>query len=148
MAGWQAVGFAHGVMNTDNMSILGLTLDYGPYGFLDDFDPGFICNHSDPQGRYAFDQQPHIGIWNLACLAQALLPLAQKEDLKAALDRYTPLCEGRYMELMRAKFGLIETKEEDALVDSRPLGAHATAPCRLHKLLSEHWACFRLELHR
>jgi serine/tyrosine/threonine adenylyltransferase len=102
------------VMNTDNMSILGITLDYGPFGFIDDYDPGFICNHSDHNGRYAFYQQPYIGLWNLSCLAQALLPLAQKEELKAALDCYTPLCEGRYMELMRAKLGLIETKEEDA----------------------------------
>jgi uncharacterized protein YdiU (UPF0061 family) len=114
IAQWQAVGWAHGVMNTDNMSILGLTLDYGPFGFIDDYDPGFICNHSDHNGRYAFNQQPYIGLWNLSCLAQALLPLASKEDLKAALDGYTPLCEGRYMELMRAKLGLIETKEEDA----------------------------------
>lgn len=114
IAQWQAVGWTHGVMNTDNMSILGITLDYGPFGFIDDYDPGFICNHSDHNGRYAFNQQPYIGLWNLSCLAQALLPLAQKEDLKAALDRYTPFCEGRYMELMRAKFGLIETKEEDA----------------------------------
>jgi serine/tyrosine/threonine adenylyltransferase len=114
IAQWQAVGWAHGVMNTDNMSIHGITLDYGPFGFIDDYDPGFICNHSDHNGRYAFNQQPYIGLWNLSCLAQALLPLASKEDLKAALDRYTPLCEGQYMELMRAKFGLIETKEEDA----------------------------------
>ena len=114
IAQWQAVGWAHGVMNTDNMSIHGITLDYGPFGFIDDYDPGFICNHSDHNGRYAFNQQPFIGLWNLSCLAQALIPLAQKEELKASLDRYTPLCEGRYMELMRAKFGLIETKEEDA----------------------------------
>ena len=114
IAQWQAVGWAHGVMNTDNMSIHGITLDYGPFGFIDDYDPGFICNHSDHNGRYAFNQQPYIGLWNLSCLAQALLPLAQKEELKAALDRYASLCEGRYMELMRAKFGLIETKEEDA----------------------------------
>jgi uncharacterized protein YdiU (UPF0061 family) len=114
IAQWQAVGWAHGVMNTDNMSILGITLDYGPFGFIDDYDPGFICNHSDHNGRYAFNQQPYIGLWNLSCLAQALLPLAEKEDLKAALDRYTPLCEGQYMELMRAKCGLIETKEEDS----------------------------------
>jgi serine/tyrosine/threonine adenylyltransferase len=113
IAQWQAVGWAHGVMNTDNMSIHGLTLDYGPFGFMDDYDPGFICNHSDHNGRYAFNQQPYIGLWNLSCLAQALLPLARKEDLKAALDRYTPVCEGRYMELMRAKLGLIETKEDD-----------------------------------
>ena len=60
MAQWQAVGFSHGVMNTDNMSILGLTLDYGPFGFLDAFDPGYVCNHSDTGGRYAFDQQPDV----------------------------------------------------------------------------------------
>ncbi len=75
IAQWQLVGFAHGVMNTDNMSILGLTIDYGPYGFLDRYDPGFVCNHSDHQGRYAFDRQPQIAQWNLSCLAQALLPI-------------------------------------------------------------------------
>jgi len=114
IAQWQAVGWAHGVMNTDNMSIHGITLDYGPFGFIDDYDPGFICNHSDHNGRYAFNQQPYIGLWNLSCLAQALLPLASKEDLKGALDRYTPLCERRYMELMQAKFGLSEEQEIDA----------------------------------
>ena len=114
IAQWQAVGWAHGVMNTDNMSIHGITLDYGPFGFMDDYDPGFICNHSDHNGRYAFNQQPYIGLWNLSCLAQALLPLATKDDLKAALDRYTPLCERRYMELMQAKFGLSEEQEDDA----------------------------------
>src|SRR5678815_1998486 len=66
IAQWQAVGWAHGVMNTDNMSILGLTLDYGPFGFMDDYDAGFICNHSDHNGRYAFNQQPYIGLWNLS----------------------------------------------------------------------------------
>ncbi len=75
MAQWQAVGFSHGVMNTDNMSILGLTLDYGPFGFLDAFDPGFICNHSDTGGRYAFDQQPDVAAWNLTRLAQTFVPL-------------------------------------------------------------------------
>ncbi|CBJ43046.1 protein adenylyltransferase SelO [Ralstonia solanacearum] len=75
IAQWQAVGFCHGVMNTDNMSILGLTLDYGPFGFLDGFDANHICNHSDTGGRYAYAQQPQIAYWNLFCLAQALLPL-------------------------------------------------------------------------
>src|SRR5262245_1495610 len=116
IAQWQAVAWAHGVMNTDNMSIHGITLDYGPFGFMDDYDPGFICNHSDHNGRYAFNQQPYIGLWNLSCLAQALLPLASQEDLKAALHRYTPLCERRYMELMQGKFGLIEKQEDDALL--------------------------------
>jgi hypothetical protein len=113
IAQWQAVGWAHGVMNTDNMSILGLTLDYGPYGFMDDYDAGFICNHSDHNGRYAFNQQPYIGLWNLSCLAQALLPLAEKEALKAALDTYQSLFERNFLTLMRAKFGLVDAKGED-----------------------------------
>ena len=79
-AAWQLVGFAHGVLNTDNMSILGLTLDYGPFGFLDNYDPNFICNHSDQEGRYAFAAQPSIGLWNLRCLAQALLPLLDADQ--------------------------------------------------------------------
>jgi len=113
IAQWQAVGWAHGVMNTDNMSILGITLDYGPFGFMDDYDPGFICNHSDHNGRYAFNQQPYIGLWNLSCLAQALMPLVTKEELKAALDRYTPLHQTRYPELMRLKLGLEDAQPED-----------------------------------
>ena len=113
IAGWQAVGWAHGVLNTDNMSILGLTLDYGPFGFMDDYDAGFICNHSDHNGRYAFNQQPYIGLWNLSCLAQALLPLAEKEALKEGLDSYTPLFEREYRSLMRAKLGLGEPRDED-----------------------------------
>src|SRR5215210_2341670 len=88
VAKWQAVGFAHGVLNTDNMSILGITLDYGPYGWVEDFDPGFICNHSDEGGRYAFDQQPRIAYWNLAALAQALLSLLSVDDAKAALNPF------------------------------------------------------------
>jgi hypothetical protein len=113
IAKWQAIGWAHGVMNTDNMSILGLTLDYGPFGFMDDYDPGFIPNHSDHNGRYAFDQQPYIGLWNLSCLAKALLPLASKEDLKEALDHYTPVQRAQYLHLMRLKLGLEEERAED-----------------------------------
>ncbi|HJT21583.1 MAG TPA: YdiU family protein [Nitrospira sp.] len=113
IAQWQAVGWAHGVMNTDNMSILGLTLDYGPFGFMDHYDAGFICNHSDHNGRYAFDQQPYIALWNLSCLAQAFLPLAEKDLLKPALDAYTPIFEGQYLALMRAKMGLNEAMSED-----------------------------------
>ncbi len=117
IAKWQAVGWAHGVMNSDNMSILGLTLDYGPYGFMDDYDAGFVCNHSDHNGRYAFNQQPYIGLWNLSCLAQALLPLVEKEELKAALDTYTPLFEQEYLRLMRTKLGLQHARsEDDALI--------------------------------
>ncbi|NNG14770.1 MAG: YdiU family protein, partial [Gammaproteobacteria bacterium] len=90
LAQWQAVGFAHGVMNTDNMSILGLTLDYGPYGFVEAYDPDYVCNHSDHEGRYAFKNQPQIGLFNVSCLAQALLPLIDVDDAKAALEDYQP----------------------------------------------------------
>ena len=113
IAQWQAVGWAHGVMNTDNMSILGITLDYGPFGFMDEYDAGFICNHSDHNGRYAYDQQPYIGLWNLSCLAQALLPLVEKEALKAGLDSYQALFEREYLRLMRAKLGLQDARPED-----------------------------------
>ena len=106
MAQWQAVGFCHGVMNTDNMSILGLTLDYGPYGFMEAYDPGYICNHSDQDGRYAYDQQPQIGAWNCTCLAQALLPLMEIDDAREALSVYGDLFATEYMRLMCAKLGL------------------------------------------
>ncbi|AKQ69208.1 hypothetical protein A176_006120 [Myxococcus hansupus] len=113
IAQWQAVGFAHGVMNTDNMSILGLTLDYGPFGFMDDFEPGFICNHSDDRGRYAFDQQPRIGLWNLACLGEALLTLLSEDEARATLGTYQPTFNAHFMDVMRAKLGLREAQDED-----------------------------------
>ncbi len=106
MAQWQAVGFCHGVMNTDNMSILGLTLDYGPYGFMEAYNPAYICNHSDHDGRYAYDQQPQIGAWNCTCLAQALLPLMELDDAKEALSGYGDVFATEYMRLMCAKLGL------------------------------------------
>jgi uncharacterized protein YdiU (UPF0061 family) len=120
IAQWQLVGFAHGVMNTDNMSILGLTLDYGPFGFLDEYQPGFICNHSDHQGRYAFERQPDIGLWNLSCLAQALLPLLDPEPeaavalAKAGFDLYQEQFRLAYDQGMAAKLGLAEVQPGDA----------------------------------
>ncbi len=113
MAQWQAVGFAHGVMNTDNMSILGLTIDYGPFGFMESYDPGYICNHSDPRGRYAYDQQPQIGLWNLACLAQALSPLIPAGQADAVLDGYAPAYHSHYLEFMGAKLGLSKPTQDD-----------------------------------
>jgi uncharacterized protein YdiU (UPF0061 family) len=113
MAQWQTVGFAHGVMNTDNMSILGLTIDYGPFGFMDDYDPGFIPNHTDVSGRYAFDQQPGVGMWNVGRLAQAMIPLMSLEEAQAALDAYEPAFIDRYAELLRAKLGLWEVRDTD-----------------------------------
>lgn len=127
IAHWQAVGFCHGVMNTDNMSILGLTIDYGPFGFLDAFDANHICNHTDQQGRYAYSQQPQVAYWNLHCLAQALLPLwrdenatdaeaakeaaveAAREALDPFRDRYAAAFFGHY----RAKLGLRTADDGD-----------------------------------
>ncbi|QDY41775.1 protein adenylyltransferase SelO [Candidatus Pantoea soli] len=110
---WQSVGFAHGVMNTDNMSILGLTLDYGPYGFLDDYQPDFICNHSDYQGRYSFENQPMIGLWNLNRLAHALSGLLTTEQLKQALAQYEPELMRVWGEKMRARLGLLTADASD-----------------------------------
>lgn len=111
IAQWQSVGFCHGVMNTDNMSILGLTLDYGPYGFLDGYNPRHICNHSDPHGRYAYDQQPDIGLWNLACLAQTLLPFITEEQAKDSLTRYWRLFKTDYEQIMANKLGFEQSNE-------------------------------------
>lgn len=113
LARWQAVGFAHGVMNTDNMSVLGVTLDYGPFGFMERFDFGYICNHSDDHGRYSFERQPHIGLWNLTCLAQALTPLIPAEQCNDALARYEAVYVEEYSGLMRAKFGLTRAEGAD-----------------------------------
>ena len=119
MAQWQAVGFCHGVMNTDNMSILGLTLDYGPFQFLDAFVPGHICNHSDHHGRYAYNRQPNIAYWNLFCLAQALLPLIEDQDTAlAALESYKTVFPDAFMAQMHKKLGLTQAQESsEALVE-------------------------------
>ncbi|WP_318837918.1 protein adenylyltransferase SelO [Neiella holothuriorum] len=113
IAQWQAVGFTHGVMNTDNMSLLGLTIDYGPYGFMDGYNAGYVPNHSDHGGRYSYAQQPSIGYWNLQCLALALSPLLTKAQSEQALARYEPALLGRYSQLMAAKFGLAEIQQND-----------------------------------
>ena len=114
LAQWQAVGFCHGVMNTDNMSILGLTIDYGPFQFLDAFDPAHICNHSDTQGRYAFNRQPNIAYWNLFCLGQALLPLIGEQELAlAALESYKTVFPLALERLLAAKLGLAERHDGD-----------------------------------
>ncbi|RMH04311.1 MAG: YdiU family protein [Nitrospirae bacterium] len=113
IAKWQAVGWAHGVMNTDNMSILGLTLDYGPFGFMDAFQPSFIPNHSDHHGRYAFQNQPDIGYWNIRAIAQALSPLMNPAEAHQAPEVYETAFSSHYAELMQAKLGLREVHEGD-----------------------------------
>lgn len=119
IASWQSVGFAHGVMNTDNMSIHGITLDYGPFGFVEQYDPDYICNHSDHHGRYAFTKQPEIGLFNVSCLAQALLPVLHEDAdqavvlAKQALERYQALFLEHYHALMREKLGFLTESDED-----------------------------------
>ena len=118
VAQWQAVGFMHGVLNTDNMSILGETLDYGPFGFMEAFNPHHICNHSDHQGRYAYQMQPRIVEWNCYALGQAMLPLMGDVDtVKDALTVYQPTFEKKIGTLWRTKLGLeTEQADDDALV--------------------------------
>ncbi|WP_334133468.1 protein adenylyltransferase SelO [Tepidimonas sp.] len=114
LAAWQAVGFCHGVMNTDNMSILGLTLDYGPYQFMDTFDAGHICNASDHGGRYAYARQPQVAYWNLHCLAQALLPLLDDIDqARRALQPYREVFWQALQARMNAKLGLMPLPQHD-----------------------------------
>ena len=120
LAQWQSVGFCHGVMNTDNMSLLGLTIDYGPFQFLDGFDPSHICNHSDHQGRYAYARQPQIAFWNLYCLGQALMPLINDQDLAvSALEGFKNDYPRMLDERFAAKLGLAQLVQDDhALIHS------------------------------
>lgn len=120
IAHWQSVGFMHGVMNTDNMSILGLTLDYGPFGFMEAFNQGHICNHTDQQGRYSYTNQPYIGQWNCKALAQALLPLiGTVEEAQEIVDRYMGFYRAKFDSLLHQKLGLITNYPDDAkLFDS------------------------------
>ncbi len=107
IAQWQAVGFMHGVLNTDNMSILGITLDYGPFGFMESFNPRHICNHTDQHGRYSYAMQPQIGYWNCCALAQALLPLiGEVETTQAAIADYQKIYLNKINQLWHAKLGL------------------------------------------
>jgi uncharacterized protein YdiU (UPF0061 family) len=106
IAKWQAVGFVHGVMNTDNMTITGTTFDYGPYGFIDQFNPSYTPNSSDTHGRYAYQQQPEIGFWNLNKLAETLIPLAGSDQLQEEIKKYQPIFNGFYREEMGRKLGI------------------------------------------
>lgn len=171
VAAWQAEGFAHGVMNTDNMSILGETLDYGPYGFLDAYRAGYVPNHSDDTGRYAFEQQPSIALWNCWCLARALASLVGQEALEEGLAGFEPRFVAAYSVRLRGKFGLAEACDEDrelildalALMEAqgvdyslflRRLAEFELRPERVAALLAEPaafepWAaCYRARLAR
>ena len=123
IAKWQSVGFNHGVMNTDNMSIDGRTIDYGPFAFLDDYDKDYVCNHTDQEGRYSFKNQPGIAYWNLEQLAVALSSLVTFTDSMKALKSFGEVYERVYSEIMYAKMGLENEDENDRELFQWMLGA-------------------------
>jgi len=138
MARWMSVGFVHGVMNTDNMSILGLTIDYGPYGFLDDFSPNWTPNITDAQGkRYRYASQPRIALWNLVCLANAIHPLAtDTAALEAALDEYGRTLEAARARLVAAKLGLLRLSDEELTDSGTPRAPDSSLVDELTELLA------------
>jgi serine/tyrosine/threonine adenylyltransferase len=114
VARWQSIGFNHGVMNTDNMSIDGRTIDYGPYAMLDDYEANYICNHTDIEGRYSFSNQPPIMQWNLSILANALSPLVNIIKMEKVVEKdFVAIYENEYLELMKNKMGLFEEDADD-----------------------------------
>ncbi|WP_191603351.1 protein adenylyltransferase SelO [Marinomonas algicola] len=117
IAHWQSVGFQHGVMNTDNMSILGETIDYGPYGFMENYDPRWIANHSDHEGRYTLENQPSVGLWNLNCLMRAFSHHLSKDELIEVLGHYEPELMRQYRLLTYKKLGLTLVDESDESYD-------------------------------
>ncbi len=122
LAHWMGVGFVHGVMNTDNMSILGLTIDYGPYGWLENFDPNWTPKTTDAVGRrYRFGHQPRVAQWNLARLGSALLPLfSDQEPLQQGLELYTQTYSDYSAQMTAAKFGFLDygDLEEELVADT------------------------------
>ncbi|MGG0718046.1 YdiU family protein [Robertmurraya massiliosenegalensis] len=124
IAKWQLVGFIHGVMNTDNMTISGETIDYGPCAFMDTYDPATVFSSIDRDGRYAYGNQPYIGGWNLARFAEALIPLLHEDQDEAVniaqheISMYSKLFHQYWLQGMRAKLGLFnEEKEDESLID-------------------------------
>src|ERR687890_105587 len=131
IARWLHIGFIHGVMNTDNMSIAGETIDYGPCAFMDAYDPATVFSSIDQQGRYAYGNQPRIALWNLTRLAEALLPLLSEDEEKAvaeaseALEAFAGKFEAAYHAGLRLKLGLLTEREEDPTLASDLLKAMA-----------------------
>lgn len=131
VAQWQGVGFCHGVLNSDNISALGLTIDYGPFGFLDQFEIDHVCNHSDHGGRYAYHRQPQIMHWNMACLASAILPLLELEHsaeesqdlLRSALEEFPVIYAKEWQKVFRTKLGLQTEEDGDVELIERLLQA-------------------------
>lgn len=134
VAKWQSVGFCHGVMNTDNMSLLGLTIDYGPYGFMDSFDINHICNHSDQQGRYSYRNQPRMAHWNVYALAHAIstiLPHAQ-EEIQAIVNAFSGIYHRAHTRLFAQKLGFFDERIPDE--DIEPLIENTLSLLHAHRL--------------
>jgi uncharacterized protein YdiU (UPF0061 family) len=138
VAQWMGVGFVHGVMNTDNMSILGLTIDYGPYGFLDDFAPDWTPNITDAQGRrYRYASQPRVALWNIVCLANAIYPLVEDVDaLEAVIPVYTEALETARARIVAGKLGLSRLNDDEQTANGAVRIPDATLVDDLTELLA------------
>ena len=146
VARWMHVGFIHGVMNTDNMSICGETIDYGPCAFMDTYNPATVFSSIDREGRYAYANQPRIALWNLERFAETLLPFLDDEEDKAvelaqnALEGFAEQYNEAWLNGMRSKLGLFDAKEEDSTLVTEFLGL-------LHKTKSDYTNSFRALMH-
>ncbi len=145
VAHWMSIGFCHGVMNSDNMSILGITIDYGPYGFMEDYNPNWICNHSDERGRYSYINQPQVALWNIDRLLWCFSDLIEKPKLQFVFDSFYPEFLKTKLQLFKVKFGfafnlpndedlineflrILETQKLDFTYSFRQLGNLVTEP--------------------
>jgi len=138
---WQGIGFNHGVMNTDNMSIEGLTIDYGPYAMLDDFNYSYVCNNKDRLGRYAYGEQPNIAYWNLTMLAKALSPIIDKDKMQKKLDDYGAfIYPDAYIDVMREKLGFALKLDSDVELIKELVGT-------LQDIFVDHTLFFRTLSH-
>ncbi|XP_064613483.1 protein adenylyltransferase SelO-like [Liolophura sinensis] len=169
LALWQSLGFAHGVCNTDNFSLLSITIDFGPFGFLDSYNPGFVPNASDDDGRYSFEKQPDVGHFNMEKLRQALLPLlnkAQEALSQTVLDNYAEEYKKQFMCLYGEKLGLnlsvvedhenfvavllkmMEDTQADFTMTFRQLGEISLAEMKIGDVNEEVWALRTLSKHK
>lgn len=117
LAKWQVYGFMHGVMNTDNFSMAGVTIDYGPFAFMDYFDKNSICNHTDQEGRYSYNNQPYVARWNLIVLAHALKEICDEDKLLNYMKTFLPQHENVYLKLMNERLGLTALKSGNSNLD-------------------------------
>ncbi|XP_028401144.1 uncharacterized protein LOC114524206 [Dendronephthya gigantea] len=165
IAKWQSVGFAHGVCNTDNFSLMSITIDYGPFGFMDGYNPKFVPNTSDDEGRYSYENQPDVGYFNLNKLRLALAPLISEKRSSDILKNYSSIFTRKYNELFRLKLGLLNEMPDDALLVEklltmmretkadftmtfRGLSERTLREQNDPEIIKEHWALSDLSKHR